>query len=92
MPMELQMDLLKMGFAVPLKIFTIVTLKYKTKNPPAQVDKKATGNLAAGELCANRIWPRPFGNWSLGLQQSFAIDSRRITATVVLNPGTIRSL
>jgi hypothetical protein len=58
MSMELQMALLKMGFAVPLKIFTIVTLKYKTKNPPAQVDKKATGNLTARELCANRFWHR----------------------------------
>src|SRR5262249_39765492 len=58
MSMELQIALLKIGFAVPLKIFTIVTLSSKTKNHPPQVDKNATANLTAGKLCANRFWPR----------------------------------
>jgi hypothetical protein len=40
MPMEWQMALAKLGFAVPLKIFTIVNFWLRQKNPPLQGGEK----------------------------------------------------
>src|SRR5215472_10791731 len=49
MPMELQIDLLRGGLAVPLKIFTIVTLGSEQKNPPdagGKSDRESTTRAA----------------------------------------------
>jgi len=49
MPMELQIDLLRGGLAVPLKIFTIVTLGSEQKNPPdagGKSDRESTTGAA----------------------------------------------
>jgi len=93
MPMELQIDLLRGGLAVPLKIFTIVTLGSEQKNPPDAGGKSDRESTTRAALRNGKFqFLSSSSSFSSSPSNLFAVESTRPPFSRLTPTRSMRSL